>query len=167
MERRRWKQILNQSTRSDHTLRLRDQLSEITRKERLYLLGVSTVGITIEYTGLIPTEITTLGIKFGEANPNALLYILALVIAYFLTAFVFYAASDYFSWRLDMRELAKEMYEERDVEKPENQESWERAVIERYRLTARFALFIPAIRSVFEFLLPIAVGLFAIFVLVF
>ena len=167
MDRRTRKQIIAQSTHSDHMLRLRDPLSEITRKERLYLLGISTVGITIEYTGLIPSEITTLGIKFGQANQNALLYILALVIAYYLAAFVIYAASDYFTWRLDNRDLQKEMREEQGEEKPENLKTWEREVMKRYRLTARLALFVPRIRWVFEMLLPIAVCLFAIFVLVF
>ena len=47
--------------------RLRVPLSEVNRKERIYLLSVSMVGITIVYTGLIPSEFTTLGIKFRES----------------------------------------------------------------------------------------------------
>lgn len=47
---------------------LGDPLREETRKARLYLLGTSMVGITIVYTGLVPQEITTLGITFGEAD---------------------------------------------------------------------------------------------------
>ncbi len=50
------------------------------------------------YTGLVPTEITTLGVKFAEADQRSLLRILALVIAYFLAAFIIYAASDFLAW---------------------------------------------------------------------
>ena len=74
---------------------LSDPLKEETRKARLYLLGLSTVGIAIVKTGLVPREITTLGIKFGEADPQVLLDILALVILYFLVAFAVYGVSDF------------------------------------------------------------------------
>jgi len=88
--------------------RFRDPLSEVARKERLYLLGTSMVGITINYTGLVPAEITTLGIKFGEANQNALFYIFAIIVAYFLAAFVIYAASDFVAWVASFREWSKD-----------------------------------------------------------
>jgi hypothetical protein len=78
---------------------LSDPLKEETRKARLYLLGVSIVGITIVKTGLVPQEITTLGIKFGDANRQSLLSILALVTLYFLAAFAIYGISDFFAWR--------------------------------------------------------------------
>jgi hypothetical protein len=78
---------------------LRDPLKEVTRRERLYLLGMSLVGITIVWTGLIPQEISTLGITFGEADRQGLLRVLALVIGYFWAAFVIYAASDFLAWR--------------------------------------------------------------------
>jgi hypothetical protein len=78
---------------------LADPLKEETRKARLYLLGVSMVSIAIVWTGLVPQEITTLGIKFGEANRQALLLIFALVVGYFLVAFSVYGASDYLASR--------------------------------------------------------------------
>jgi hypothetical protein len=77
---------------------LSDPLSDVTRKERLYLLAVSIIGIAIVKTGLIPTEITTLGVKFEEANQNTLLSILALVGLYFLAAFLIYAVADLYTW---------------------------------------------------------------------
>jgi hypothetical protein len=85
---------------------LSDPLKPETRKARLFLLGVSMVSITIVYTGLVPQQITTLGITFGEANQRSLLFILALVTLYFLVAFVVYGGSDYLSSRyayLNMR----------------------------------------------------------------
>lgn len=51
---------------------LSDPLKSETRKARLYLLGVSMVGITIVHTGLVPQQITTLGITFGEADRRSL-----------------------------------------------------------------------------------------------
>jgi hypothetical protein len=78
--------------------KLTNPLSAETRKERLYLLGMSAIGITIVFTGLIPTEISTLGIAFAEADRTSLLLIFALVVAYFLAAFVSYALSDFLEW---------------------------------------------------------------------
>lgn len=78
--------------------KLKDPLSDVTRKERVYLLGISAIGITIVFTGLIPTEITALGIKFAEADRRSLLLIFALVVGYFLVAFVSYALSDFLEW---------------------------------------------------------------------
>ena len=78
---------------------LSDPLRAETRKARLYLLGVSTVGITIVYTGLVPQKITTLGLTFGEADRQSLLGILAVVILYFLLTFATYGVSDFIHWR--------------------------------------------------------------------
>jgi hypothetical protein len=86
--------------------KLTNPLSEETRKERVYLLGMSAVGITIVFTGLIPTEISTLGIKFAEADRKSLLFIFALVVGYFLVAFGSYALSDYLEWWSARRDLA-------------------------------------------------------------
>lgn len=84
--------------------RLRDPLSDVTRKERAYLLGLSAAGIVIVFTGLVPERITALGIQFAETDQRTLLRLLAAVIAYFLIAFVIYAASDYVSWHRHLRE---------------------------------------------------------------
>jgi len=86
--------------------KLTNPLSEETRKERLYLLGMSAIGITIVFTGLIPTEIRTLGITFAEADRTSLLLIFALVVGYFLVAFVSYALSDYLEWISVRRDLS-------------------------------------------------------------
>jgi hypothetical protein len=85
--------------------KLTNPLSEETRKERLYLLAMSAIGISIVFTGLIPTEIKTLGITFAEADRKSLLLIFALVVGYFLAAFVSYALSDYLEWFAARRDL--------------------------------------------------------------
>jgi hypothetical protein len=39
-------------------VRVRDPLSEVTRKERRILLGTSALGIIVAKVGLVPTKIT-------------------------------------------------------------------------------------------------------------
>jgi len=78
---------------------MRDPLRELTRKERRTLLGVSIVSIGIVKTGLIPTEISNLGIKFAPADQSALLKVLAACVGYFLIAFVIYWVSDWLATR--------------------------------------------------------------------
>jgi hypothetical protein len=73
---------------------LREPLSEDTRKERRNLLAISTIGIALVKTGLIPTKISALGIEFSQSNQRALLYILLAMIIYFFLTFAIYAISD-------------------------------------------------------------------------
>jgi hypothetical protein len=93
------KEQLTTSSLDAADIALNDPLRAETRKARLYLLGVSMVGITIVYTGLVPQEIATLGITFGEADRRSLLGILALVTLYFLVTFATYGVSDFIYWR--------------------------------------------------------------------
>jgi uncharacterized membrane protein YeaQ/YmgE (transglycosylase-associated protein family) len=96
---------------------VRDPLSPVTRKERLYLLAVSVIGIAILRTGLVPSKIATFGIVLDKPDRNALLFLLALVTVYFLGAFIIYAASDYVTRREALvvareREETRARYEE-------------------------------------------------------
>jgi hypothetical protein len=85
---------------STSEVRVRDPLSEVTRKERRYLLGISTLGFIMVKTGLIPAKITTFGIEFSETDQRSLLFIIGLVTLYFLISFVAYAGSDFVAWRI-------------------------------------------------------------------
>jgi len=87
---------------------LKDPLSDVTRKERVYLLAFSTIGIAIATTGLIPSRISALGIQFDAANQNRLLSLLGAVIAYFLVVFIVYAVADFFAWFEDYRMVVRE-----------------------------------------------------------
>jgi hypothetical protein len=73
-------------------LSLRDPLSDVTRKERRLLLGMSVIGIAVVKTGLLPEKISALGIDFSETNQKSLLIVFSLVTIYFLAAFMIYAA---------------------------------------------------------------------------
>jgi len=78
---------------------LRDPLSDVARKERRSLLGISTIAILVGATGLIPQEIQNLGVKFAAPERNALLWVLFGVVLYYTFAFVFYAMPDYLSYK--------------------------------------------------------------------
>ena len=78
---------------------VRDPLAQVTRKERVYLLAVSLIGIAIVKTGLVPSKIATFGIELDQPDRQALLVLLAIVTCYFLIGFVVYAASDFVTRR--------------------------------------------------------------------
>jgi hypothetical protein len=186
---------------------LGDPLKPETRKARLYLLAVSMVGITVVKTGLAPQEISTFGIKFGEADQRSLLAIFAVVTIYFLAAFAIYGLSDFFAWRYSFarapwpesdrlreridaeRRRLNDLYEERDelltkASRSDNTEQlnsvlheiWalqhfldnmERIYVQVSLVSALPPSGIALVRGVFEFLLPILVGLYAIYTLLF
>jgi hypothetical protein len=174
--------------------RLGDPLSEVTRKERLYLLGASTIGVTIVFTGLVPSKIRAQGITFAQADRRSLLFILALVIAYFLVAFILYAASDFLAWITRFqaqtrdrmrRDLEEEMINSviPDEITPDQQTQRMRLMIERRldeeserlrEMTGGVGVTwavswmpwpVSFLRGLFDFGLPILYGIFAIWIL--
>jgi hypothetical protein len=172
---------------------LKDPLSEITRQERLYLLGVGIVGITIKKTDLVPSQIGALGIEFEEANQDTLLFLLGLVVGYFLAAFIIYGVSDLLTYVEAYQEAKRkvegpvtdrlqELARQRDIlglpsNDPMNPESDDEHKL-RYQLriaeqhlrdlgrVRRPAVFIGLVRGAFEYLLPIVVGVYAVIILV-
>ncbi len=78
---------------------LADPLSPITRIERRNLLLASTAGILIAKAGLIPTQISALGITLSDPNQSTFIVVMALTVVYFLCAFVVYGVADFFIWR--------------------------------------------------------------------
>jgi hypothetical protein len=99
-----------EASSSPADIRLRDPLSEVTRKERRLLLGISALGIVIVKSGLVPSKVEALGIQFTQTNQQALILALGAVIGYFLVAFVLYAASDLTAWRTAFHSLALDRY---------------------------------------------------------
>lgn len=154
-------------TKSPSEIRVRDPLSDVTRKERRALLGVGLLGLVIAKTGLIPTEIAALGVKFGTSDQKALLSVLALATGYFVVAFALYAASDFLAWRLAFRAALREAMLKRRAWGDED-EKLER---ELSHLGASFPFMhasitvVSALRATFEFLLPMFFGIYAIYVL--
>jgi hypothetical protein len=142
-----------------------DPLKAVTRKERLYLLAISLIGIAMVRTGLVPTKISTFGIELDKPNRAALLLLLALVTVYFLVAFIIYAAADFIARSEALRAARRRgrlMHEyERGIGLDDVSYGSER--MWALRQTSQYV--VAALRIFFEFLLPIIIGLFAIFTL--
>ncbi|MGE5693339.1 MAG: hypothetical protein ACM3YF_06120 [Candidatus Zixiibacteriota bacterium] len=94
---------------SPYELLVGDPLREVTRKERRALLGFCAIAIVVVKTGLIPNKIVALGIEFSSADQKSLLVVLALVVLYFLVAFLIYAFSDFMAWRISLGFSAEEL----------------------------------------------------------
>jgi hypothetical protein len=164
---------------------LRDPLSEVIRKERVYLLGTSIVGIAILKTGLIPTKITALGIEFRGADQAIFLSLLGLVVLYFLAAFVVYAISDFLAWWEGYQAAWHAHFATDEIvlegvldEEPaprnynEDNEEFDQRLAEvlpslmRRQRTRRIGLIVATIRAVLEYLLPVLVGAYAAYILI-
>jgi hypothetical protein len=115
-----------------------DPLSAVTRAERKSLLLVSTIGLVIERTGLVPTKITTVGVEFSQADQRHLMQLFGAVIAYYLAAFTIYSWTDYNEWAarwkhsgMTFRDVVRRhgpYPEERDLSVPAAQ--WLRSIVE-------------------------------------
>ena len=151
---------------------LRDPLSEVTRGERRMLLGISVLSLFVAKTGLIPSKISALGVDLERADQRAFLVVMALVVAYFVVAFVLYGLTDFLAWRLSYNEGSKVAYQEifDRMHRPESSSSnnpssyypddW----IPRW--PNHLATPISFARALFEFFLPVLVGGYAIYALV-
>jgi len=91
-------------------MKINDPLSEVTRKERRSLLGVSALGVAMSATGLIPTEISALGIKFPPTEQAMFVRAITGVVFFYLIAFIVYAWSDYISWKIELQEWLIEQH---------------------------------------------------------
>lgn len=94
----------------DPLIIIKDQLSEVTRKERKFLLLFSVIAFIVIRLGIIPTKINALGIEFTLTNQNNLFLILALILAYFLFAFIIYSFSDYLKWKIEAKKSSESLF---------------------------------------------------------
>lgn len=78
---------------------LGDPLSDVSRRERRNLIITSALSALIAHTGLIPTQISALGIGFSPPAQVSFLIFLIVGIAYFLLAFATYGLTDFLIWR--------------------------------------------------------------------
>jgi hypothetical protein len=168
-------------------IQLKDPLSQVTRNERRSLLGVSAIGIMIVKTGLIPSRISALGIEFSQTDQHSLLMAIAGVVLYFLLAFAIYSWSDLLAWKIayyDMMVLDDIESRKNSSDEPKREEtiSWrkyKREILHKPIIKdpeVELAVALPfwyglhgkvsVLRAIFEFLLPIAIGVYAIVLLV-
>lgn len=84
---------------------VRDPLSAITRKERTYLLGTSILAFAFVHAGLLPVKIAALGVEFSQTDQKALFRLVAIIVGYFLAAFLGYGVSDFITHRVQLFEI--------------------------------------------------------------
>jgi hypothetical protein len=148
-------------------IKVKDPLSEVTRKERRSLLAVSLVALVIVKVGLLPEEITTLGIKFAAHDKGRLIILFVFIISFYLAAFMIYALSDFIAWRLafiaERKKIFKESREtlikesvvlEKDLQISILENKWDSVSTTTSR-----------IRAIFEFVVPIAIAIYSIIIL--
>lgn len=147
-------------------IRVKDFLSDVSRKERRYLLLASALGIIIVKLGLVPSRITSIGIEFSETNKESLLLIIATGIIYFIFAFFIYALSDFISWRIEFNKTRLDALDDRRATKKENREYDEHYVTYNrlYRLVY-FSRPVSVTRVFFDFILPIMISVYALYLL--
>lgn len=133
-------------------LLLQDPLSKVSRQERTRLLLSSVCGLVVAKVGILPTKIESLGIEFTTSNRKAMIGLLSVVVLYFLLAFVVYGFFDIFlafvaSGLAHVHQLSK-----LETRFPGNR--FGRSKFTRVMFLLRAGLF--------EFLLPITVGIYAL-----
>lgn len=150
---------------------LSDPLSEGTRRKRRILLGVSVLSFFMVKTGLLPKNIPALGVVLAETHQKAFLGITILVVLYFFTAFIIYGLSDFVAWMVSYNKglkAAHQSFIDRIDQKIRGteQESRIRAPNSRwFPWLGRLAVPLSIVRAMFEFVLPLVVGAYAVYVL--
>ena len=151
---------------------LQDPLNEATRKERRSLLGISVLAIILVKAGIIPTKLTALGVEFGKADQQSLLWVLNLITLYFLIAFLIYAVSDFLAWRIAFinafrERLAEREFDESGLAAPVELGHLEFEFLSRLSNRFVFTLSRPVsfIRAAFEFVLPVIMGIYSVVLL--
>ena len=145
-----------------------DPLSEVTRRERKYLLGLSAVTLFIAQTGRGPGEFTLLGLSFKLADLTPFLPLLASVVTFFLVAFILYGLGDYLKWRIE-----EAMYPPKEVElhttnkgvPPSRSDEFLQIQERRYASVGKLGRklqFAVIGRGLFEYYAPIGIALWAI-----
>jgi len=143
---------------------LSDPLSEITRKERRNLLFATIAGIAIAAMNMVPTKLSALGIDFSPPAQYSFLLLVAVVVVYFLLAFVTYGLADFFIWRKQYQDhLVRREQEARDWTY-EDQLAYEESIdgIPRADWLYNWHNPVAFTRLLFEFLVPLISGVVSI-----
>lgn len=146
---------------------LSDPLSQITRIERRNLLITSTAGILVAKGGLIPTQISALGITLSAPNQSAFIVVMALTVVYFLCAFVVYGVADFFIWRKKYQDYLEhvESYLDNWSQEDQYRHDERRGKIPEIAWLYRGASPVAYIRAFFEYFIPILAGFYASIIL--
>lgn len=127
---------------------------------------MSAIALVISQTGMVPAKVSALGIEFGASDQVALLRVFSAVICYFAIAFLIYGASDYLQWRLRYDSARRAIFLAH-VEKKISSKSLDENMFDELKLRGvqRVSPTVSALRGLFEFVLPIAVAVLAVYLL--
>ena len=161
-----------------------DPLSDVTRKERTSLLGLSMLGIALVMVPLVPEKFAALGVEFAKVNQTTFVKLYALVVVYYMVAFTLYALTDFVAWRrrevitateYDFQRQARAPTAPREanlddlLSPPALKASARRPVRDTPAYTGAASYWLAntaaRVRSAFEFLLPLCFGAYTLYVL--
>ena len=144
-----------------------DPLTEVTRRERTALLGLSMLGLALVAVPLIPEKFGVFGLEFTKLNQKNFLSIYALLLGYYVAAFSIYAFTDFVAWRRTERIRHSEYVRAHVAAHPEGKNTaqtpipvfyaWNKRLNPVYYGFASFAIarLASRLRALFEFALPL------------
>jgi hypothetical protein len=149
---------------------INNSLSELSRRERKYLLMTSAIGVFVSWAGVVPTKISALGIELNSSEQKAFLLMLACIVTYFLLAFVIYGFKDFIEWRITYHshrrnQTRKHLIAIHEFEEQDHPDGLEQEVDKRLkhiRWPHRAKRPVIWLNIFFEFAFPILVSLFSI-----
>jgi len=83
-------------------VRVTDPLSAHTRSLRKLLLISSVVAAAVAKAGLVPTQISALGLQFSQADRGSILWLIGAVVLFALVSFLVVALADFSAWRMSL-----------------------------------------------------------------
>lgn len=169
-----WEGFMENSTQD---ILLDDPLSGETRAKRKFLLVTSMVGIAMVKANIVPKKINALGVELEPSSQGALLYLVSFVIVYFLFAFAVYGLTDFIGWRkrssLFYEDNTKNFFNRMNPRNRDIEEDYDSSFAtfikdaeNRVRFWKKLSPIASMIRGVFDFLLPIIVSAYAVYILV-
>jgi hypothetical protein len=141
---------------------LSDPLSPLARAERRNLLIASTIGLLVHYAGLVPTQISALGVEISPPEQSAVGFVIAAAICYFLAAFIIYATVDFFIWKKRYNDYQKSVEIMAQTWTEEDQRAHDEVHEHVPALTWYYQLspVVAYARMIFEFPLPMLLAAF-------
>jgi hypothetical protein len=143
---------------------LGDPLSALARAERRNLLVASVVGFMVAEAGLVPQQISALGVTFSALEQDVLLLLMAAVILYFLAAFVVVGLADFFVWRKQYQDYLESVLTRVESWSEQDQRDYDqrRGSVPNVWWLYSLAGPVACLRQAFEYALPVVLGLIVI-----
>jgi hypothetical protein len=146
---------------------LGDSLSPLSRAERRNLLLASFIGFLIATAGLVPAKISAFEIELNIPEKIAFTNATALIILYFLLAFITYALSDFLVWRKKYQDYKEQVEIASRNWTQEDQFAHDELheTLPNIAWLYKFSPFAASIRNLFDYLLPIIFASYSMYVL--